>query len=319
MNDYDAALKKLISLYEKQIPELDLSENRKWFNEHKLCFLVRQDLPFEELVERGDLIILDFDALRPIFLSDADARQAMNIVNDPHFKTAENQPEMVKNYYKKLIKIKAVCLACAGTFFDHLAYFQEAEDCYMKYIELLENNYGDNSQIVSNAYFALAIFYFKRGLKEKPLMCFRKSKEIRLEIVGENHQAVIDAELNEFIVLVHHRLTDEAFTLFSKLEKRILKSIGNLNISLAKLYYAASFLHSILGNKDKGFHLIENAKHITSKLSESSGNKQGLSEIKTLEDQLLADVDNQNFASYFNDFKENFVMFEVLNKTTTNS
>ena len=312
----DEALEKLISLYEKQLPELELSENSKWTNEHRLSFLVRQDLPFEELVEKGELIILDFDALRPIFLEDPDCQEAMNIVNDPSFGIGEKQTEMVKNFYIKLVKIKAVCLACTGTFFDHFSYFEETEECYLRYLELLENNYGEISQTVSNAYLALGTFYFKRGLEEKPLMCFRKSKEIRLKFVAETHQAVIDCQLNELAVLVHFKILDEAAILYSQLEKNILKGLGNLNITLAKLYYAGCYMYAKLGNRTECVTLLENAKHIVSKLSEASGKKQGLPELRSIAEQLFEELDGENFENYFEDFKENFMMFEVLRRTT---
>lgn len=294
---------------------MDLSENSKWTIEHKLSFLLRHDLPFEEYVSKEDLILIDVDVKKPIFASDPDAGETMKIVNDPVFSIKNRESEMVRAYYQKVVKIKAVCLGLAGTYYDHLQFFEDAENCYQKYVELVENNYGQMSQVASNAYYSLGSYYFKRGLHQKPLMCFERAKEIRIKILGDDHPSVVDCFIGILATLVHSNQIDSALQVFKEAEFLILKNMGNLNLSLAKLYHLGSRLYSKIGNKESAFKYIETAKNITTKLSQSSSTERGLNEIKKEEETLIADFDNENFAVYFNNFKESFSMFEVMRRT----
>ena len=312
----DKALKMLQLLLQTQISDMDLSENSKWTIEHKLSFLLRYDLPFEEYLARDDLILVDVDVSKPIFASDADAGQALQIVNDPAFSVKNRESEMVQAYYQKVVKVKAVCLGLAGTYFDHLQLFDAGESCYLKYVELVENNYGVRSQVASNAYYALGGYYFKRGLHKKPLMCYQRAGELRAELLGEGHQAVIHCLIGELAVLVHSGQVDQGLALFRLAEAAILKHLGNLNIPLAKLHHLGSRLHAKIGDQEKAFTHIETAKSTTTKLSHSISTERGLGELRLEEEALLAKFDNENFAEYFKNFKESFSMFEVMRRTT---
>lgn len=311
----EEAIQKLNSIKESQISNLDLSENSKWTIEHKLSFLLRHELPFEEFIAKGDLLLIDIDANCPIYASDKDAKYAKELVNDPEFNLKNRESTMIQTYYKKVVKLKAVCLALAGNFFDHLQLFEDAEMCYLKYAELAENNYGNESQVASNVYYTLGNFYFKRGLVTKPLMCFKHSKQLREKIVGKMHSSVIDCHLGILAVLVTANQIDEALLVFKEAEGLVLKYIGNLNIPLAKLYHLACIIYRKIDNQEKAFFYIMNSRNITKRLSESSSMEKGLHELRKEEEVLMAEFDNENFAEYFNNFKDSFSMFEVMRRT----
>lgn len=315
MSRLDEAKAKLLEVHREFILNLNLTENSRWTNEHKILFLVRHEFPFSDAAERKELVLIDMDAMKAIFMEDPNVDSYLNIMNDPLF-ASRKDPETVVKYYKKVIKLKGMCLGSMGNFFDNLAMFDEAETCFLKYIELLENNFGLEHQVVSNAYFTLGTFYFKRGLLQKPLMCFQKARDIRVKRLGEEHASVIDCDLNSLIVLSEMKKSDNAILLFKKVEKLTIKTEGNLSLKLARLYFVVSSIYSQKENDEQALNYLDKAKFITNKVGESAANAYGVAQLRQEEDALFEEFDKQTFGKYFENFKESFAMFEMLKGTT---
>ena len=186
----------------------------------------------------------------------------------------------------------------------------------MKYIELIENHYGHDSIMSSNAYYVLGSFYYKRGLLKKPLKCFRHAYEMRKSILGEEHSATADCMLNILVVLVDMNKYDDCIILIKQTEKLYLKLYGNMNMKVGKLFYLAAVLYTNMDNNEMSLSYLNRAKHITEKLNSLVADKSQVSEMKKQENQIYEEYDKRAFTQYFDNFNDGLSMYDILKRTT---
>ena len=68
-------------------------------------------------------------------------------------------------------------------------------------MELLEKNLGDECATVSNGYFTLGNYYFRRGKLKKAEMCFDHSGSIRSKLKNKCEDAVAHCKINQALCM----------------------------------------------------------------------------------------------------------------------
>ena len=73
---------------------------------------------------------------------------------------------------------------------------KKCELSYVKYVQLIERFYHQDSLEASNAYFLVGIYYFEEQMTHKSVACFRKALAIRQSKFGPLHASCGDCLLN---------------------------------------------------------------------------------------------------------------------------
>lgn len=190
--------------------------------------------------------------------------------------------------------------------------FNQAEDCYIQYIELVENNLGFESASASNSYFTLANYYFKRGKINKAKMCFEKSLEIRKKLVEDHHIAIVDCETNISVCMLELKDYDEALAYLKNLIEKVKLRIGKKNEHIARIYQILAFCLQCFDRYDQADKYLRLATDIRKKLH--GDNKEGANSKlnEYLNQQINYDLTNK----YLDMFKKSFKEFEKVKKST---
>jgi tetratricopeptide (TPR) repeat protein len=114
--------------------------------------------------------------------------------------------------------------------------FKQSEECYHKYMELLENNLGGECATLSNGYFTLGNYYFRRGKIKKAGMCFDHSSEIRSNLDNKCEDAVSHCKVNKALCLFELNQVEESLALLKEVEREIKQYKGKENALIAKVY-----------------------------------------------------------------------------------
>ena len=108
MSESKTAYSKLANLFDNFVDKIELEETPEWTNEHKILYLIRHDLPFKEVLERNNLLIIDGDAMRPLFLDDMEAVDMFKTNTLPEYSLKYKRGESTDTFYRRLLKLKGV-------------------------------------------------------------------------------------------------------------------------------------------------------------------------------------------------------------------
>lgn len=90
------------------------------------------------------------------------------------------------------LKKRTNLLSILASLFYAVGDYKNCELIYVKYVKLVENNFGSNTLEISNCYFLIGVFYLQHKSHLKALACFKKALEIRLGKLGERHESISD-------------------------------------------------------------------------------------------------------------------------------
>lgn len=96
--------------------------------------------------------------------------------------------------------------------------FNEAENCYHLYTEVLERNLGPECGTVSNSYFMLGNYYFRRGRINKAHACFLQSCKIRENLKNQNFESVTHCRINSSLCLIEMSKVQESIDQLKSIE-----------------------------------------------------------------------------------------------------
>lgn len=190
--------------------------------------------------------------------------------------------------------------------------FNQAEDCYLNYIELVENNLGYDSAATSNSYFTLGNYYFKRGKIHKSKMCFEKSLEIREKLVGKYHVAIVNCETNISVCMIELKKYDEAYSFLENLIEKVKLRIGKKNEHLGRIYQIMSFCLQCLDKYDQADKYLRLATEIKNELHGGDVDAPNAKLNHFLNQQINYDLTSKYLEMYKKSFKE----YEKIKKST---
>lgn len=148
------------------------------------------------------------------------------------------EQERIKNNLTiiKELKRRTSLLACFASLFYNVGQLKTAEDIYITYIQIIEQNYGLTSLETSNCYYLVGLFYLENNYLKKAMACMKKALEIRIGQVGANHSSISDCYYN--IGLIFYIIGNKAKAhswILNSLSIRI-ENTGEENIYVAKIY-----------------------------------------------------------------------------------
>lgn len=133
------------------------------------------------------------------------------------------------------LKKRTNLLSILASMFYAVGDYKNCELIYVKYVRLVENNFGSNTLEISNCYFLIGVFYLQHKYHSKALACFKKSLEIRLGKLGEKHESVSDCWYNMGVV---YKQTNKKFKAIQYLEKALVlrkELIGEIALPCAQV------------------------------------------------------------------------------------
>lgn len=74
------------------------------------------------------------------------------------------------------------------------------ENCYIKYVSIIEDFFLKDSIEAANAYFQMGLYYFESKLFKKSLACFIKALYIRQTDLGEQSLGSADCHYNMAVI-----------------------------------------------------------------------------------------------------------------------
>jgi len=136
----------------------------------------------------------------------------------------------------KELKRRTTLLSCFASLFYNVGLLKNAEEIYIVYVQMIEQNYGLLSLEASNCYYLLGIFYLENSYLKKAMACMKKALEIRQGQVGSNHTSISDCYYN--IGLIFYVLGNK-----TKAHSWILQALsirqsntGEENVHVARIY-----------------------------------------------------------------------------------
>ena len=96
----------------------------------------------------------------------------------------------------KELKRRTSLLACFATLYFNIGQLKSAEEIYIVYIQMIEQNYGVQSLEASNCYYLVGLFYLENSYLKKAMACMKRALEIRVSHVGANHSSISDCYYN---------------------------------------------------------------------------------------------------------------------------
>ena len=96
----------------------------------------------------------------------------------------------------KELKRRTTLLATFASLFYNIGQLKKTEEVYVIYIQMIELNYGLVSLETSNCYYLVGIFYLENSYLKKAMACMKKTLDIRMKSLGQNHPAVADCYYN---------------------------------------------------------------------------------------------------------------------------
>ena len=133
------------------------------------------------------------------------------------------------------IKKRTNLLSILASLFYAVGDYKNCEAIYVKYLKLIENNFGSNTLEISNCYFLIGVFYLQHKYHSKALACFKKSLEIRLGKLGEKHEAISDCWYNIGVVYKQTNKRNKAIDYLNKSLFLRKELIGEISLPCAQV------------------------------------------------------------------------------------
>ena len=83
-----------------------------------------------------------------------------------------------------------------AAFYNAIGMQVQCEKAYVRYIQLVEQFFSNDSLETSNAYFLVGLYYFEQNLSHKSIACFRKALAIREAKFKPMHISCSDCLMN---------------------------------------------------------------------------------------------------------------------------
>lgn len=201
--------------------------------------------------------------------------------------------------------------AYTGNMFDSFFMFNQAEECFHKYMQLLENNLGGECATVSNGYFTLGNYYFRRGKIKKASMCYNQSKEIRSGLAQKCEESISHCKINMALCLFEQNKIQECQNLLKEIETDIKSYKGKENQLIAQVYQIMCHVCQKVDKFDEADMYLRRATAIVHKLY---GDK--VNSTTKLSEFMNKDIDLNLTKKYLEMFKMSYKEFERIKKST---
>jgi tetratricopeptide (TPR) repeat protein len=110
---------------------------------------------------------------------------------------------------------------------------KNCEMLFVKYVKLIEKNYGTKSLEMSNCYFMIGGFYYQLDMFPKALESFKRSFEVRKAKLGEKHESVGDCWYNMALVYKHMGKMIKAILILEKAYDQRKEAKGEISLPCA--------------------------------------------------------------------------------------
>lgn len=117
-----------------------------------------------------------------------------------------------------------------------------AEKMYVQYTKLIIFHLGPSSLEASNCYFMLGLFYQEQKLLEKSIAAFKKSEDIRIESLGEDHESIADCQYNLGLLFKKKENWFKANNCLQKALRIRIKHSSEGSLQVAQVYEAMGAL-----------------------------------------------------------------------------
>ena len=148
-----------------------------------------------------------------------------------------------------------------GIFLNDYAYYKEAENVYLRFVQLSEETNGQN-ETTADAYNNIGIVYDYLGDYDKALEFENKALEIKKEVLGEKHADTANSYNN--IGVVYEELGDynEALEYHNKALEIRKEVLGEKHTNTATSYNNIGVVYDNLGDYDKALEYFIKALEI---------------------------------------------------------
>lgn len=144
----------------------------------------------------------------------------------------------VLGYHKKLLinnelKRRANLLSLVASSLFNVEDFKNCEMLFVKYVKLVEKNYGTKSLEVSNCYFMIGGFYYQLDMFSKALESFKRSLEVRKSKLNDKHESVGDCYYNMALAYKHMDKPIKAVLFLEKAYDQRREAKGEISLPCA--------------------------------------------------------------------------------------
>lgn len=163
------------------------------------------------------------------------------------FKLDEAKGEKLGLSYAQMRKKLGVYSALAALF-SACGDLIHAEKMYIQYVKVVEAALGPNTLEASNCYYMIALFYTEIKQLDKAIASFRRSEELRTELLGPEHETVADCVYNTALL---YKQKGNIFKATSNLQRALnirVKNSSDCSLPVAQVYEVMAKIHML--NKD---------------------------------------------------------------------
>lgn len=121
--------------------------------------------------------------------------------------------------------------------FNAVGDFKNCEEAYVRYIKVVENNFGETSLESSNCYYLLGVFYLEQKYYVKSMACFKKALKNRQTKFNEDemHESIADCYYNMAIIYKHTDKTLKAMKCLNTAFRVRTNLIGEFSLPVAQV------------------------------------------------------------------------------------
>ena len=209
------------------------------------------------------------------------------------FRPDESKGEKGSLSYEDL-KTKCSVYSTLGTLFSSCGDNINSEKLYVQYCKLIILHIGPGSLEASNCYFMMGLFYQEQKLLEKSIAAFKKSEDIRIESLGEDHESVSDCEYNLGLLFKKKENWYKANICLQKALTIRIKHSSNSSLPVAQVYEALGSLYILTKDYKSAFDKLNECYAIRKNLLKHCPNHEDLNRISTLLSALYSKVEDES-------------------------
>lgn len=213
--------------------------------------------------------------------------------NSASFRPDESKGEKGSISYDEL-KTKCSVYSTLAVMFSSCGDNLNSEKMYVQYCKLIILHIGPGSLEASNCYFMIGLFYQEQKMIEKSIAAFRKCEDIRIEVLGDEHETIADCEYN--LGLLYKR-KENFFKANLSLQKALnirVKHTGDTSLSVAQVYEALGSLYFLTNDFKNAFEKLNSCFSIRKNLLKHCPGHEDLHRVTTLLSALYGKVEEES-------------------------
>jgi tetratricopeptide (TPR) repeat protein len=188
------------------------------------------------------------------------------------------------------LKLKTSVYSTLAVLFSTCGDNINAEKMYVQYTKLISFHIGPASLESSNCYFMLGLFYQEQKLIEKSIAAFKKSEDIRIETLGDEHESVADCQYNLGLLFKKRENWFKANNCLQKALRIRIKHSGEGSLQVAQVYEAMGSLFIMMKDFKMAEDKLNNCLAIRKNLLKHCPGHEDLVRVNSLISHLLKKV-----------------------------